>query len=105
MRLSERNSLYREVVRQLCSECETPGRLGHAFAVEARRPQHLGQDAEHREHRVDRVEEWFLILLEILRVAEREALEGDEQGVEISDEPSGLASHQLISVGVLLLRH
>src|SRR5215218_8678262 len=82
MGLSERNSLRREEVCQLRGEGETPCRLGQPSAVEARCPQHLGQDGEHGEHRVDRVEERSFILLEVFRVAEREALEGDHDTIQ-----------------------
>src|SRR5215207_1689389 len=71
MGLSERNSLRREKVRQLRGEGETPCCLGHPYAVEACCLQHLGQDGENGEHRVDRVEERFFVLLEVFRVAER----------------------------------
>src|SRR5687767_11508087 len=81
MGISERNTLRREEVRQLRGEGETPCRLGHPSTVEARCLQHLGQDGEHGEHRVDRVEERFFILLEVFRVAEREALEGDQDPI------------------------
>ena len=51
------------------------------------------------------LEEGFFVLLHVAVVGEREALHGEEQGIEGAEDPAGLASDEFEGVGVFLLRH
>ena len=65
----------------------------------------LGVDSEAELHRVDGVEDAFLVLLEILVVGERQALDRREHRHEMADDASCLAAYELRDIWVLLLRH
>ena len=54
---------------------------------------------------VDGVEERLLVLLEVLRVGERQPVHDPGEGQEAGGDPRRLGSQQLGRVGVLLLRH
>ena len=47
----------------------------------------------------------LLVLLHVLVVGERQALQHDQQADQVPDHAAGLAAHQLGHVGVVLLRH
>ena len=63
-------------------------RLAHAFSV----PGHRGEDPRHGRypavHLVDRVEQRFLVLLEIPVVGEGQPFQGGEQPGQVSDQPA-----------------
>jgi hypothetical protein len=73
---------------------------GHDDAVE-----HGRRRGEAELERVGRVEQALLILLHVLAVGEREALERRQQRLEVAEHAAGLAADQLGRVRVALLRH
>src|ERR687885_203254 len=87
-----------QVIGKLRRQHEATRRLCHAGTVEGGGAQHLREHREYAEDRVNRVEEGLFVLLKVLRIPQGESLEGDEQGVQVTDEASGFAAHQLAGV-------
>ena len=80
-------------------------RLGKALAVEAQATEHPLGRFEAQLEVVDRVEERLLVLLEVLRVGERQPMHDSGEDQEARGDPGRLGSQQLGRVGVLLLGH
>ena len=81
------------------------GRLGEAFPIEAQPAEHALGRLEAELEVVDRVEQRLLVLLQVLRVGERQAVQDPGEGQEARRDPRRLGPEQLRRVGVLLLRH
>ena len=60
---------------------------------------------KHEQHRVDRIEQRALVVLQILVVAARQPLERREQRREIAEQAAAGAARELERVGIPLLRH
>ena len=106
VRLAERDPLAHQQVGHVGGRQELVGRGGgHALAVEADRAQHRRGHAQAQLDRVDGVEERLLVLLEILVVGERQAVEHALDVHQARQYPRRLRAQQLGGVGVLLLRH
>ena len=78
-------------------------RRGHAVAAEVGRGDHPGHRRQEQVDRVDGVEEVGLVLLQVLVVGERQAVEDAEQPGEVRRQARRLRAGQLGGVRVLLL--
>src|SRR5439155_1351188 len=68
-------------------------------------PSILGEcSAQHERKRIESIEQQRLVLLEVLAVPRREALQGREQRHEVAQQPARFGTRQLEDVGVPLLR-
>ena len=106
MGLTERHALAHHPLRQVRRESEARrGQLAHTVLVEGQG----GHQASHRRQQqvqlCHRVDDRFLVLLQIAVVRQWQALEGGHQAGEVADQTARLASHELRDVRVLLLRH
>ena len=106
MRLAERHALLDEVVGEV-------GRIGevlrhgllHDVLADLHAADQLRVDSEAELHGVDRVEDALLVLLQILVVGKRQALDGRQHGHEVADDAARLAADELGDIRVLLLWH
>ena len=106
MRLAERHALLDEVVGEV-------GRIGevlrhgllHDVLADLHAADQLRVDGEAELHGIDRVEDALLVLLQILVVGKRQALDGRQHGHEVADDAARLAADELGDIRVLLLRH
>ena len=106
VRFSERHAFLHEVVGKVggVGEVFRDGAF-HDVAFDRHAAQERGVDGEAEFHRVDGVEHAFLVLLQILVVSKRQALDDREHRHEVADDASRLAAHEFGDVGILLLRH
>ncbi len=104
MRVPERHALGHKRVRELDREQIQRQRRGDAFAVRRERVDRRRQCQEQHVERVRRVEHRFFVLLQILLVRARQALEQHGEALRVREQPRALAARQLEEVGVPLLR-
>jgi len=62
-------------------------------------------DLKHGNHRVHRIEQRLLILLQVLIVRTREAFEGGDEASGVAQDATSLPPQEFEGVGVLFLRH
>ena len=79
--------------------------MQHILPVHGHGSDHGRHDLQAHLHRVTGVEDAFLVLLHVLVVGKRQALQRGEQTHQVSIDPSGLSPHQFRHIGVALLRH
>ena len=106
VRLAERHALLHEIIREVRGVGEVLcHRSLHDFLAHFHAADNLRVDGEAELDRVDGVKDAFLVLLQILVVGERQALDRGEHGHEMADHAACLSAHELGDIRVLLLRH
>jgi len=80
-------------------------RCGKALAAEAKAREHPPRRLQAQLERVHRVEEVFLVLLEVLVVGQRQPVHDAMQRHQVTGDAGGLGAQQLGGVRVLLLGH
>ncbi len=106
MRVAEGQAALDQVVGQVGGGGVALQRGGaHGVGLDRDAGHHVGEDAQRVDHRVDRVEQRFLVFLVVLVVGQRLALHQREQADQVAVDAAGLAARQFRHVGVLLLRH
>src|SRR6266480_3029489 len=76
----------------------------HPLGVHAQRGDGPGRGGQDQRQRVESVEQQRLVLLEVLAVPGRKALQGREQRHEVAQQPARFRARQLEDVGVPFLR-
>ena len=79
--------------------------FGHPVGVEAQSTHQAGHRRQQHLQLRHRVEDRFLVLLQIAVVGQRLGFQRGQQPGQIADQPSTLAPGKFGDVGVLLLRH
>ena len=103
---AEGEALLHQVVGQVGGVDEAaPGRAEHILGNGLHGGHHGSGHGQAHLDGVYAIEDALLVLLHILVVGQRNALEGGEQGDEVAVDTTRLAADQLGHVGVLLLGH
>ncbi len=77
----------------------------HTVGAELELGERSGDGGEDQHHRVGRVEQCALVVLQILVVAAREPLESGEKSGQVANDTSSGATSQFERIRVALLRH
>ena len=78
---------------------------GHPVNVEDQSGHQTRHRRQHHLQLGHRVEDRFLVLLQIAVVGQRHRFEGGQQTGQVADQPAGFTAGQLGDIRVLLLRH
>ena len=104
VRFAERHALAHERVGQLDREQVVRERRRDPVAIRCQRVDRRRECCEQQLERVRRVEHGLLVLLQILLVRAREALQQRRQPLRVREQPRALSPRQLEQVRVALLR-
>ena len=80
-------------------------RTTHPRGVEGRGLKHVRHECKGVPHRPVRIEERYLVFLQIPIIGQRDALERGQKIDEVAISPPRLAPHDLRHIGILFLRH
>mmetsp|Transcript_589 Transcript_589/g.1429 ORF Transcript_589/g.1429 Transcript_589/m.1429 type:complete len:395 (+) Transcript_589:285-1469(+) len=105
MRLTEWHTPAHEVFCNIRGKHVLAETSHHALRHDLRRCQNAGSDLQARIRGIQRVEQRLLVLLQVLVVRRRQALQYGQHRRQVSHNARALAAKQLKSIGVLLLRH
>ncbi len=106
VRLTERNPLGHQIVRQLGGVGVAPLRRRHgALAIDLQIDQHQRRHVEAVVPGVEGIEQPLFVFLHVLVVGQRQRLQAHQHAHLGADHPAGLATDQLQRIRVLLLRH
>ena len=106
MRLAERHAFAHEIIRQVGrQQRRIAGRRVANSRVHRGVSQHGGHESRRDADGVGRVEQPFLVLLQITVVGHRQTFQERQQRDQVADDASCLAARQLGDVRVFLLRH
>ena len=81
------------------------GQLRHPLDIEDQSGNQTGHGRQHQFELGHRIENRFLILLQITVVGQRLRFERGQQAREVADQPAGLAAGQFGDIRIFLLRH
>ena len=107
MRLAERNTgLAGQPVRKIgCGGMAGRGRRAHAIGEELEVGHHPGHRRQAQAQQIMRIEQRRLVVLKVLGIGQRKALQQDEQPDQVADDPRRMAADQLCGVGIALVGH
>ncbi len=104
--LPEGQPLLGQVVGGIGGVGKAPGgSLRHIFLLHLHGGQEGGKDGQTVLNGIYRIEEGFLVLLQVLVVGQGQTLHGGEKGDQVSVNPSCLTPDEFRHIGVLFLGH
>ena len=106
VRLTERQIFLDEIIRQIRGVAEIffDG-ASHVRAINLHARDNLREDRQRKFHGIERVENAFLVLLQVFVVSKRQRLDRRQKCRQMTEDSAGLAAHQFGHVGIFFLRH
>src|SRR6266513_2261143 len=100
MRVTERRSLFYQIVGEISRHHAARKRRAHSPCVETNFLEGASNRGEHQQNHVDGVEQNALVVLEILVVAAWQSLESGKERREIPNSASARSTRKLQRIGI-----